>query len=763
MAESTQEVKARLSIETEGEPAAFQEAAAGVKALAADSAGATAPLGSLTGQLNALAASVRSMGPAGEAFGRVSEAIDRFGKAKGIGDQKKAIEDALRAWKEFGREIPDILAKGGRSAKEFEEGLALLEAQAARFAEPFVRSVDQARAAVEDLQESIEGSMEGADGKLVQARRRIDEYKSALEAAKEAGQGVTSDQTSELERLEQEYEQATQAVAKFGKTKEEVKKKVDAAKASMDQGVGSINSLGDIAEKASPKLGKLIGVATAYVGAFTAGYAAGEKLRAILNSLSDGAFDRFIQKGLRMEAVANQIADGLAGIGREAETLANQRSIFEKLGFEGFSKDVEANERIIERHTRAVHEDKSKIEEFAKSLGLSREELDKQAAVLSENIELFRKSNPQIDAKAYTDIVNGPIQALLDGYAKLGIEVPKHLKAVADASGVLSTKAEADVKKHEEAVKRHGEAVKAVLQSITGVVSRTSAELRAQASVVSDAVAVINKAKLSPEGLNRARDEVQALVNAFHAAGEQIPATLLAAADKVGVFVAAMERGNVSVTPFAGAVDGAATSLVKLERAADGTYRVVDRLGESTVKTSGEIAASTTVISDMNPVIDQAQISLADLKAKYGEAGRAAQDAGDKVQGSSKRVGDGARALANAGVDAKASGDALRGAGESAAGAAPPLEQAGAAAGKLAAGSKEAATGLSGLARGAGAAKTPVDALLTSVKSLQDALDGLGSKPSFAGPIVAELQSIINKAHEAKQALDAVAAGEAGG
>jgi hypothetical protein len=768
MAEATQEVRARLSVETEGDPAAFKTAAQGVTSLA-DSAGDAAPsLASITAELARLGDSVKEIGPAGASFQQFTAAVERFTKAQGIEEQRKTLDETLSAWKEFGEQVPEVLVKGSTAAKDFQTALEGLEREQERLADPLTASVGRARDALGELKESTESSFSGAEGKLVAVKQAVDAYRDALEEAKAAGEDVTAEQEAELESLEAEYKTATKTVADYGRAKREVKKDIESASDATRLEGKSINDLGDVAELASPKLGKLIGIGAAIVGAFTAGWAAGEKLRSVLNSLTDsgGGFDNFIQKGLGVAAVADRIANGMNRSSREtdqnAEALKNQQNIFENRKIDGFSQDIEANDRILQQHQLAIKADRDQLEEFSKSVGLSRQELDQQAAQLAKSLDLFQKANPQMDASKL-DEARKQIQDLLDRYATLGAEVPENLQKLAESWAVTTSAVEEAAKSQADAVEasskkqadaaeaaseRHANAVKALVESITGEVIASTEELQAQVAVVTEAIESINKSKLSPEGLEKAREEVQKLVDAFLAAKVEIPASLAAAADKVGVLVDAMERAGGGYQFFTKSSEAAADSTVKLGVSADGTRKSIEDLSRSGPELAAGIDTGRESIESLPPAAEDAQFQLALLKGAYGEVGAAAQGAG--VQ-----VGTSADATAKAGEKVGTAGVALSQAGEKATSAAPPIANAAKASEDLGAGAAAAGAQVSILADNAAVLSQRLQALPGEVAAVVAALELLGKSGAtgFAKGLLEELAQVRAAVKETKADL----------
>jgi ABC-type transporter Mla subunit MlaD len=739
-----QEVKVGLSIEESGEPAAFEDAAKAIQSLTSSAGGAEPSLESLVAALERLGAAAEGPEEAKQAVAAFAGALRELAGATGIDQQRAAVERATEAWRRLGETVPDVLHNSSQAAAEFQSALEKLEETERHLADPLTESLDKANQALEGLSESIDGSMSGAGEKLALVRRRVDEYREAMDAARRSGAEISGPQAAELARLEAEYAKATQKIGEFAAAKREATKDIQVATAAASGEVTQIRSTTDLLSAASPRWGQYAQVVGHVAEAFKVGYEAGNQLRGMLNELTGGEFDRSIQKFFEMEKAADRLVDGFDRAARSAETLANQRRLFEKLGLGGFSQDVEQNAAALEAHARSVAGDKAEIaklqtevEKLAGSLGVSKQKLDEQAASLAQTLSAFAAQNQQLGAADLAKIFGPQIQAVLDGYAKLKIQVPPSLSAIAQAWGVTSSSVE-------QASKRHQAAVDQLVEGITGAAKLSKEGLEELASVTVDAFSKINVGGLHSDELEKARANVQALIDAYTAAGQQIPADLAQIAQQVGAFQSQSDL-------MAAACDRARLST---EHMASGAIRA----GESTLKLSQDVDTGRQSIEEVNPAVNRAQMSLDELKNKYSEAGRAARQGGDDIKQGSTAGAEATKAYSEAGATVDDLGAKSERAGEQIQGASRQLSDA-------AKGAQELAGVQIDLSKPADQIKKLAESsasLSTSLKAISASLHEVQSGAGSAfGPLLAELDKVIAKAKEAAGAVSQLTGGGA--
>ena len=187
--------------------------------------------------------------------------------------------------------------------------------------------------------------------------------KLTLRTETEGETGAFDDAAASIERLGEaaeaatpKLEQAGDAVNSFGdkaddlgnvlpditQSLEDVAAAQDKGAASAEKHVGQIRNLGDVFEGLGGKLGSQLLVLKLVWESLKEGWEAGEKLRAKLNELTDGGFDRFVQKGLGMTAWAELFTGALDDSGEAAERLKNQLNVLAKEGIDTTGMSAEA-------------------------------------------------------------------------------------------------------------------------------------------------------------------------------------------------------------------------------------------------------------------------------------------------------------------------------------------------------------------------------------------------------------------------------------
>lgn len=822
MADVTQEVKARLTVEQDGEPEVFGETASEIQGLA-DTVGSSAAQLSEVADLMARAAEqAQELGTVGQqAIKDFASAMKEASRTDDLDAQAEALKRAATAWRTFGDEAAKAGTLPEKALKDLETQIEQLERQAREMADPLVKGAREAAEALEKVEGSAKKGFSGAEKSVAAARRAIDDYKKSLEAAKAAGGNVTAGQEAELARLEARYKSVVGSIGQFRAEEAAAKKEIDSAEASVGKQITSVNSLGDLLEASGPKWAAFVQGAGLVVGAFSAGYAAGEKLRSILNELTDGGFDRATQGILRMRDAAEAFVGSADTMADKIRLLANQKNIFENLGLEGFSSDLAENQRILNEHQLGIKKSSDSLEEFARKLGLSREELDKQAAALAKNVTAFAAANPQLAQGDLAAILKKPIQEVLDSYAKLGIQVPAQLAGIASAWGIPTSAAEAAAAKAEAVANR-------ILTAITGVTAKTSSELAAQAAGIELAFSKIHFPSLNLEELNRASLQIQKVVDDFSAAGVAIPKSLANIAAQYGVYQDQVGQAVSTVDKLAPSAARASAGLIDVKKSAEGAgsaaAALTERAGSSSdglikwsvsaQKASGSAKDLGTDTTEVTRSLDGQRFSIEDtspsldeLMARYGATARQAQEMGKgataggaavaaagtqaaqgvgSVRAVAEAMADSAVSALEAASGAQAGASGFSSAGTAASGAKEPLSSAatalGAAGEKASESSPKVAQvgadmdkaaastqGMSQAAQGVTFAPAVVEldglrkAASLTAKAMEDELTNafivISTKVvGFSGPILAEFQKIIDKAAEAKAALESVEA-----
>jgi hypothetical protein len=744
MADSV-EVKAKLTVETDGEPAAFEETAKAVERLGESSGSSSNPVAKLSDELATLASKAGELGPVAQgAIREFSAAMKEASSSSTVDAEVAALTRARDAWQKFGDEAKKSGDLPKKSLEELDRTLDQLNSHLRSIADPLATSASKAEKSMKDLSASIDDGFKGAPKKIGDAKAAIDDYKKSLDAAKKAGSAVTSDQLAQLQRLEAEYRRASGELGKFKASQAEARKETKDISDEITGEAGAVGDLSELLGRASPKWGVFIGRATGVVGAFLAGYEAGEKLREILNDLTDGAFDEFVQKGELMRAAVSFIDDAvghLAGTARGAstdlETLANQRHLFDKLGFKGFSDDVEVNAKRLDDWAKKLHIARGALEAFAKSLGLSQTELKKSSDELVQNIKAFEAANSQLGKKEFATIFKKQIQEILDAYEKLHIQAPAALLDVAKSLDIFSSK-------HEEVAQRVRASALSIIESITGISAKTTAQLREDAASLIVALSNIKVSGLDLGQFEKAQAEIRKVIAEFQQAGVAIPPELAKIAAKFVVYADGANAMNEAIRRGAVLQRDGALSLHELTAAQDEAAAAAGRLsaGEIEVGKNGEVSSRQ---------VTGHTLSVAELLAAYGqasvggrEAAKTAREHGDAHEQSTPKV--------------KAAGDAVKETGDKASEASSGIDKAGQ-------GMKSTGAAADGLKAAAGGidfshATQQLDHLVTALDSTNQLLgkievgvERLAKLGDFAAPIVQGLEQIIEKGGLAERAI----------
>jgi hypothetical protein len=691
-----QEVKARLTIEKEGDGQVFEETAESIRSLSTGAGESVSPIAELSSQLEQMAESAAELGPVAQgAVREFAQAIKEAASAPDIEKQREALSRATTAWKTFGAEAAKAGDLPKKSLKELQDQIAALEKRERELADPLTQAAEEASKALREIGASAEKGFEGAEKQLVDARRRIDDYKRALSEARAAGQNVTGAQVAELQRLESAYTATTRQIQSFRATQASVRADLNRTNAEIRQQASSVSSLGDVVSLQGPKWKAFIQVAGGIVGAFSAGYAAGQKLRSVLNDLTDGGFDRATQEILKMADAAEVLVGSSDRAADRIRLLANQKNIFENLGLEGFTQDVEANTRVLAEYQLQIKKVNDAYDDFIQKQGLSRAELDKQAAALGQNIRVFEDANKQLSQQDLAALFKKQIQEILDSYERLGFRAPRIIREIAEAWNITTSATEV-------ANARVKEAAEGILSAILGVSAKTRAELQQDAKAIEAAFSSIRIQNLDFSQFERAQQELRRVIDEFTAAGVKIPESLAKIASQFIVYQNA----------------------------------------------AGLVASAN----------DEAGLSIEQLMARYGRAGAASEAAAAGARSHASAVRSSIEPVASHSAALSQSAGAAQQAGAQMGAAAGQIDQAADSSRGLSQASREVSFGpiVTELTQLQQVVKTTSQALSTEFAAAFRLV--AAASQGFSGPILVELERIISKAIEAKAALAEVEA-----
>jgi len=456
-----------------------------------------------------------------------------------VAELQRTIVAKLRLDKEGDAEI------FGKTADEV-EALQKASTAAGTAAEGLGKSFEQGTRAVESGSTRATAAVEKIGVALANYRQRIKE-------AEAAGATVGDEQIKELRRLEAEYDKAVDSVGELRKAQQQAKRDIDDATEAAGGQAERINSLDDIVRKLAEDLGpgavKWLSWGTAAAGAFTAGWAAGTKLRGVMNELTGGDFDRFIQKWSGATKAAEAWVDTTENAADAAQRLKNELNTLAHNGIDVAGKSAAEVHQIYVRFTDGLRDSHGVLQQteadykkWKESLPPVGAELDKLAKQTAEFVKRFAEENKQLGAIDLARIFGPQIEKLLEQYAQLRQKVPPELQAIADA------------------------------WKLAGEAAKLSAEQQ-----VSAAGLVVSK-------LQPLKAEIASLVEVWRSSGQQVPAILALQADAVGVYVSQIERIQPAVNLMTGAVEGGAAGLKYLEERFQSGIKAIQGYGTEAQK-----------------------------------------------------------------------------------------------------------------------------------------------------------------------------------
>ncbi|MEO7795546.1 MAG: hypothetical protein ABIV06_12320 [Thermoanaerobaculia bacterium] len=659
------EVIARLKVQKEGDTGAFKEVAAELEGLEAPAASASEAVGAFFEKLKSGAGggSADDLDKIQASLEKVVVAAEKFAAAKGPEAQTASVRELEAAWTSFGEEFSEQIEQNSELAKSFADGLEQIRQKGADLADPITSGLREVKEELEALDASGENGFRGFENGAAKARTSINELKSAIASAEEEGRDVGDGARESLAQLEGQLEKTSRKAAEFRNTQEDVKDEMKSMRSETDLGRGSINDLGDIFERMSPKISKFIGTAAGIAGALYAGYEAGTKLREGLNWLTDGGFDEGVQglisNVLGLEESFDSNADA-------AQRLQNNMRILKANGIDPVGLSAAEVEKKVAALTKAKNdsrqaaEDLSKAEEkWAESLDLSGKSLDESSKKLATYIADFAKQNQQLSQTDLAKIFGPMIQGVLDSYARLGKEAPAEVAKLASGWGVLTSAAQ-------KAANDQKKIVDEMVADITGAADGLKASLQAQLATLSAVFSKIDFGNLGADQIEKAKTFLQQYVDTSRKAGEQIPEDIADQAASMGILVAQMEitskgasglsteQGKVAGSAQAGATafDAASRSLKTLEGEVKASSVEFD-------KSTGVMKTVATEVGKTTVEYDEATGTLRTIKGAHTELGAAAKTAGTDVKEGATKAGEGKQALEEAGKAAGAAGTGL--------------------------------------------------------------------------------------------------------
>jgi hypothetical protein len=740
MADETRSVDVALRVTKEGDTGAFKEVAedlAGLESPAQDAAGFIARLFE---EIRKGAGSTAELEQIHAAMDAIAQADAEFANAEGLKQQREAISDLQGAWSSLGDAIQGQLESNKPRQDEFLQWMERLRSEAAQLDDPITAALANVEQSLDRLNGSVEKNFRNFGNVAGTAGLRLKELRDEIERAEAEGRDIGEAPRASLERLQKTLEETNRKYADFKNAQQDAKDAQKAFRSESDLGRGSINDLGDVLERTSPRMADMVGKGFAIAGAFTAGWAAGGKIRDVLNDLTQGGFDKGIQA---IATSAINLFSSLDNTGDQSERLRNLTNILVKNGIDPAGLSIDEMAEKVANLGREKHETASAAEALAKSVGLSKKELDEQSKTLVKGIESFAAANKQLTQEDLGKQFGKQVQELLDHYASLKQEAPPAIQQIAAAWKVTTSDVEAASKKQESSVK-------GLVESITGAVSKLGATLPEQLEVMQKAFEQIDFSKLDfgSKGYQEAERFLKQYVSTLLSAGKQVPESVAAQAASFGILVPAMNVVADGSKKLGLSIDEATTAASKNKLAFDpltGTWTNVAAASKAAGDTTGvaadKIKTAADGVGEKKTKLQEFNEEIARIKSGQEAAGKAADDGAKKVVDGAQKIGDAKTGLKDAGTAADEAAGGLKKIGDEAA----SLD------GEKAAAAK---SGADKIKTEIGSIAPAVDPVVTALSAIKTVLEELNSMKLDG--LKGELSSVLSKINEVKQAFDSI-------
>lgn len=628
------------------------------------------------------------------------------------------------------RETAEDVEQLGDSAREG-------AGDATTFATAWKSAADQ----VADVEKRLATNVGGRADSLSRARFELDNYREAVRRAQAQGQVVDPADLERIRQLERRYDRAAETLGRYRAAQSRAREDTRRSTVAAGEQAQSIRGLDDLLRVGTGRWGRYVVSAGAVIGVFGSAFAAGTKVRDVLNDLTDGALDRGIQKWAGFTAATERWVGAAGTAANVAGRLAREQELLRKNGIDptGLSAE-EVSRKVTEMgkamqagmHAAAAAQDQQKA--YAQGLTETRRELDETAAALLKFVETARDEDSDPLTEEQVDRLKERIKEILKEYARLGVEAPQGIRTLANEWGVL-TAAE------EQAIARHKELMSEFRDAIAGAADSSPEQLQQQADAL---VAVFEQLDFTRiKGLRgpafaNVQEQIQELVDKFREAGVLIPEHLAGVADQAEVLVFAYEQLGTKVFQN---LKTAGEGTIKLKEETDAAGNRVLRLVQEVDQADSEI--------DLSEASEEVRGLLGDFEG-LGEGVREAADdskaAGDDIGAAGKKVKEGAAGIEETG---EAAGEAGRKLGEAAQGATDLATQTGEAEGQVASLDER----LAGIEERLGKTEERISSLATSVGQIgtsfgdaaTEAEAGMGRIESGVDRVTAKVDALLSK------------------
>ncbi len=503
---------------------------------------------------------------------------------------------------------------------------------------------------------------------------------------------------------------------------------------------------------------RIVPVLAAVWAAWEGGNAIGRKLKDTLDEYSDGKFSESMSK--MSQAVVDFVLP-VETAAEAAERLQNEMNVLAKNGFDVAAMSAEevsrAYQQLMQDKKELADETRSleaAYEKWIKTTGLSQEALDEAAKQIEFFAEKMKEANEGMSDSDFGAALGKQLQQVLKGFDTLGREAPAHLQRLAKEWGLTGDAAEKAAKKTETAAEKQKETISKLADEIVQQIQPVQESLGDMAAAMEEAFAKIDFSRLTGEGLEKARELVQQLVDQYRAAGDEIPPSLEKAADATGVFLAQIERTVDKGQSFSGAMTDMAESALQVTQEVDAAGNVITRIAEAAGGAAQAVGGAGTALGGAGQAAAGASSAMEDVLAKWQGLKDVAAAAGDVVSEAGGQIADGAQEAGAGAVEIQKTADAGKQAGE---GMQTASDAAGAMADSMGT-AQDSAAGIADVLQGIASPAEAAQAAMAALASSAETVTGINM-----GPLVSQLQAVASAAQQAAAAMNQLAASGAGG
>lgn len=792
MAEQTQEVKARLTIQKEGEAAAFQQVAEDVKAFEASASTAQGPVGSLSEEVSRLSSAAADLGAQGQkAFRDFVEAARDFASTDSLDKQREALERAIDAWKRLAQEVPASIKETTNAAEQLEEVLEGLQKVSTDLADPLAKDFRAAAEAIGQFGKSADEGLSSAKKEGEDARVALDRLKSSIEQVQASGKGLGSAQAAELAKLEAGYNSHVSTLAKSAKSQQNFRKDVQDATEAVGGQVRRVGDLEDLLGSLNPRVDAFVSRWSAAFSAVTVAHGALGILETKLGDLAEalgGSRDHFeglsdlipgMSKVTRQWAEAitaaegplEQIANRMAGYSSTLEEVTNLQNILRSRGIDPTNLSLqemrEQYARIVE-NLRNVRTEMEALREGAFGRFIDPKEFELQRGALEGMIQSIQRMG-SIGPSAVAPL-RAEIQKFVDDALQANREIPPAIEAAARSLGIATTAAERAAQANEKWASSVGLSRKALEEQ--------TATLLANIQALTNSNPDISVPDLS----TTLGPQIKALLDSYARLGAEVPPELQKIATAWGVVSSAQERQAKILADVLGASQQSTSALLQQAQDLTAVLSGLSLNGLDTESFDRVQAKIRELFGAFQAAGQQIPAELANIAARFrvfedgaaravGNVQRAMQTAsgavsagassmGSAVQGAAVKIEtsaqSGRQAITNLGeaassvavkmeegrVSIESVGSAAQAAGSASQSAASGIQAAGKAISEAGAAANE---GASGLTEGAEQTAAAGDALKGVADSAAAASGGLAPLPEQASSAASALGTLATE------------------